>query len=40
MVTIGDLAQEIDDEYITVVNAADEAIKPGDTLPPDPLPDL
>lgn len=40
VVTIGDLALEIDDEYIPVVNAADAEIDPGDSLPPDPLPDL
>lgn len=40
VISIGDLALEIDEEYVPVVRAADAEIKAGDSLPPDPLPDL
>lgn len=39
-VTIGSLLLEIDDEYVSVVRAADAEILAVDFLPPDPLPDL
>lgn len=40
VINIGNLALEIDEEYIPVVRAADAEVKPGDFMPPDPLPDL
>lgn len=40
VINLGNLALEIDEEYIPVVRAADAEITPGDHMPPDPLPDL
>ncbi|MCE7009263.1 hypothetical protein LWC34_41585 [Kibdelosporangium philippinense] len=39
-VTLGPLLLEIDEEYVSVVRAADAEILTADYLPPDPLPDL
>jgi hypothetical protein len=39
-VTLGPLLLEIDEEYVSVVRAADVEILTPDYLPPDPLPDL
>lgn len=37
---LGSLVLEIDEEYVSVVNAADAETSTPDSLPPDPLPDL
>lgn len=40
VINVGNLALEIDEEYIPVVRAADAEISPEGFMPPDPLPDL
>ncbi|GAB3484689.1 hypothetical protein [Amycolatopsis cihanbeyliensis] len=40
MITLGSLHLEIDEEFVSVIRAADAEISEEDVLPPDPLPDL
>jgi hypothetical protein len=39
-ISIGTLVLEIDEEYVSVIRAADAEISEGDFLPADPLPEL
>ncbi|MQA88232.1 MAG: hypothetical protein GEV03_27335 [Streptosporangiales bacterium] len=38
--SLGGTFFEVDEEYVSVINAADAELASPDTLPPDPLPDL
>lgn len=40
VVNIGNLALEIDEEYVAVIRAADAELSRDGFMPPDPLPDL
>ncbi|WP_216209302.1 hypothetical protein [Amycolatopsis aidingensis] len=40
MITLGSLHLEINDEFVSVVRAADAEVTEEEVLPPDPLPDL
>jgi hypothetical protein len=38
--TLGGVTYEVNEEYVSVINAADAELRSSTFLPPDPLPDL